>query len=241
MTIRNTINKIINEAMKKDPLTGKWTNSDVLKVGSNSYNHEDWAGIDSGDDRHENPNAWLAMQADKLSSWSREKLIDFLSWNDHNGSYSDEDMAREGEEPWEQQDLVEMAMEVIENSMESPEELRGSTLGRGMSGIRENDEEPGSSDDDVEACEHCGRPLDGSGQCKKCEDEFACPGCGSRPGDGITPGCNDPGGCGYWKSQESEEDDESACPGCGSRPGDGITPDCNDPMGCGYWKNYGNE
>jgi hypothetical protein len=198
MTIRNTINKIINEAMQKDPVTGKWTDSSVLKVGSNSYSPGEWTGVETGDDRHENPSAWLATQAEKLSSWSREKLIDFLSWNDHNGSYSDEDMAREGEEPWEQQDLVEMAMEVVENSMESPEELRGRGRGRGLSGIRENDEE--AHDSDVEACEGCGRPLDAEGKCRKCEDdEDACPGCGCRPGDGITPGCNDPMGCGYWK------------------------------------------
>jgi hypothetical protein len=24
--------------------------------------------------------------------------------------------------------------------------------------------------------------------------------CGARPGDGITEGCNDPDGCGYWRA-----------------------------------------
>ena len=30
----------------------------------------------------------------------------------------------------------------------------------------------------------------------------ACPGCGGLPGDGLTPGCNDPDGCGYYRRQE---------------------------------------
>lgn len=28
----------------------------------------------------------------------------------------------------------------------------------------------------------------------------ACPGCGNLPGDGIDEDCNDPDGCGHWKS-----------------------------------------
>jgi hypothetical protein len=34
---------------------------------------------------------------------------------------------------------------------------------------------------------------------KRTDTEEACPGCGSMPGDGITPGCDDPMGCGYHK------------------------------------------
>ncbi len=30
-------------------------------------------------------------------------------------------------------------------------------------------------------------------------DSEACPGCGSKPGDGVNPKCDDPLGCGYWK------------------------------------------
>lgn len=30
-------------------------------------------------------------------------------------------------------------------------------------------------------------------------DSEACPGCGSKPGDGINAKCDDPMGCGYWK------------------------------------------
>lgn len=29
------------------------------------------------------------------------------------------------------------------------------------------------------------------------EDEFPCPGCGCVPGDGRTPGCSEPTGCGF--------------------------------------------
>lgn len=35
-------------------------------------------------------------------------------------------------------------------------------------------------------------------------DPEACPGCGSRPGDGITPGCDDPMGCGH--NRRNQED-----------------------------------
>lgn len=29
----------------------------------------------------------------------------------------------------------------------------------------------------------------------------ACPGCGCLPGQGLTPDCHDPDGCGYWRDQ----------------------------------------
>lgn len=31
------------------------------------------------------------------------------------------------------------------------------------------------------------------------DDPEACPGCGCKPGDGITPGCDHPMGCGFFK------------------------------------------
>lgn len=30
----------------------------------------------------------------------------------------------------------------------------------------------------------------------------ACPNCGCEPGEGLTKGCNDPLGCGYWRNAE---------------------------------------
>lgn len=66
-------------------------------------------------------------------------------------------------------------------------------------------------------------------------DAEACPGCGSRPGDGRTDGCDDPLGCGYFRSLADGEDPE-ACPGCGAVPGDGPSASCDDPMGCGHYK-----
>lgn len=38
------------------------------------------------------------------------------------------------------------------------------------------------------------------------EDPEACPGCGCLPGDGLTPGCNDPDGCGYYADLPSTHD-----------------------------------
>lgn len=33
----------------------------------------------------------------------------------------------------------------------------------------------------------------------------ACPGCDRVPGQGVDPSCNDPIGCGYWKSLEAQD------------------------------------
>lgn len=33
----------------------------------------------------------------------------------------------------------------------------------------------------------------------------ACPGCGCKPGEGITETCNHPQGCGFWKEQHKKE------------------------------------
>lgn len=38
-------------------------------------------------------------------------------------------------------------------------------------------------------------------------DPEACPGCGCRPGDGITTGCFDPDGCGYWRTFDDDGKD----------------------------------
>jgi hypothetical protein len=32
----------------------------------------------------------------------------------------------------------------------------------------------------------------------------ACPGCGCRPGDGLTEGCSHEFGCGYWRAVHAE-------------------------------------
>lgn len=40
----------------------------------------------------------------------------------------------------------------------------------------------------------------------------ACPGCGCEPGDGLTDGCTDVGGCGT--NRQREEEYHSCGPGC---------------------------
>lgn len=37
------------------------------------------------------------------------------------------------------------------------------------------------------------------------ESEEACPGCGCLPGDGLTEGCEDELGCGYWRREHAKE------------------------------------
>lgn len=36
-------------------------------------------------------------------------------------------------------------------------------------------------------------------------DPEACPTCGGRPGDGLTVGCDDENGCGFWRREEEIE------------------------------------
>jgi len=62
------------------------------------------------------------------------------------------------------------------------------------------------------------------------KDEDACPGCGCKPGDGITDTCDHPDGCGYFKALADEEADQycklepgAFCHGCG---------DCEQPARC---------
>lgn len=43
-----------------------------------------------------------------LNSWSREKLIDWLSWNDKNGVYRDEDSLREFDNVLSKKEAIEI-------------------------------------------------------------------------------------------------------------------------------------
>lgn len=58
---------------------------------------------------------------------------------------------------------------------------------------------PGSS---CAQCEVCEADVDETdcGLCSDCRD--ACPGCGCKPGDGLTASCTDAAGCGYFRSIE---------------------------------------
>ena len=46
--------------------------------------------------------------------------------------------------------------------------------------------------------------------CSTCLDRYpdlaedSCPGCGCVPGEGLTPGCTDSNGCGFWRKYEQE-------------------------------------
>lgn len=43
--------------------------------------------------------------------------------------------------------------------------------------------------------------------CERCaaKNEECCPGCGAAPGQGLTDGCNDDGGCGFWRTEFPNE------------------------------------
>lgn len=38
-------------------------------------------------------------------------------------------------------------------------------------------------------------------------EDYSCPGCGCMPGDGLTPTCNHPDGCGYSRTYHDHEED----------------------------------
>ena len=81
-------------------------------------------------------------------------------------------------------------------------------------------------------------------------DPEACPGCGCKPGDGITESCNDSEGCGWSKYQRglAEFAAEEPCHGCGEpldrcrcEPEPPFRPGCTcddlpekDMDGCAY-------
>jgi hypothetical protein len=87
-------------------------------------------------------------------------------------------------------------------------------------------------------CRECGakdaRDTDSGGEtyCTECGAEGepnpeACPGCGCLPGDGLTDGCEDPTGCGYFRAFETPE--PRVCPDCDGTnfdPEDGVCLDC---------------
>lgn len=58
-----------------------------------------------------------------LNSMTREEIIAFLAWNDHNGIYTDEQSARDGMKPLTRDLAIEKALEVIsENKVDIEQE-----------------------------------------------------------------------------------------------------------------------
>ncbi|MCP4203739.1 MAG: hypothetical protein GY769_17615 [bacterium] len=67
-----------------------------------------------------------------------------------------------------------------------------------MEGTEEDKDE--DEDPDAEFCNEDGACSECEADCdfaKKDDDPEACPGCGCKPGDGKTEGCDDPDGCGF--------------------------------------------
>lgn len=54
--------------------------------------------------------------SEKLNSWSRIELIDWLCWNDRNGVYSDEDSFREFGELLTKQRAIEIITAMLEEA-----------------------------------------------------------------------------------------------------------------------------
>ena len=42
------------------------------------------------------------------------------------------------------------------------------------------------------------------------ESSEACPGCGAEPGDGLTEGCTDENGCGFWRNEMARDAEREA-------------------------------
>lgn len=60
----------------------------------------------------------------ELRKWTRRALLDWLKWNDPNGSYSDEDQIRDGYDPLTRDELHELVMDSVRETYETPEEMR---------------------------------------------------------------------------------------------------------------------
>lgn len=69
--------------------------------------------------------SWIDAQRERLeASWTREDMIEWLSWNDPNGVYDDEGLDREGEDPLDDEELLDMVMFHVRDNLETPEEMR---------------------------------------------------------------------------------------------------------------------
>lgn len=82
-------------------------------------------------EREERGQEWLAAERRRLMTWPREDLIAWLRWNDHNGSFTDEDAEAEGWEPLTVKGAVDIIMRHVEENLETPEEMmRGSAMSK---------------------------------------------------------------------------------------------------------------
>lgn len=71
----------------------------------------------------------LAAERHRLmTTWSHKDLIDWLCWNDPNGIWTDEDMIANDMDPMSQEEAVDQVMAFVEENMETPEEMMGSSL-----------------------------------------------------------------------------------------------------------------
>lgn len=71
---------------------------------------------------------WLEAERARLMTWPREKLIDWLAWNDPNGIWTDKDMIANDMDPMTVEDAVEQVMPFVEENMETPEEMMTGSL-----------------------------------------------------------------------------------------------------------------
>ena len=65
---------------------------------------------------------WMRRQL--VRRYTREALIEWLSWNDPNGAYSDEDAYREGQPPLTHEEAADLAFEHVADTKETLEEMR---------------------------------------------------------------------------------------------------------------------
>lgn len=71
---------------------------------------------------------WLIDQHHRLmTDWGRDQLIDWLVWNDPNGEYDDDQLMALGDDPLSKEDLVDLVMTTVEETLETPEELRSAS------------------------------------------------------------------------------------------------------------------
>jgi len=86
-----------------------------------------WMEENYGQEGSPRDEKWIAQERARLMKWSREELIDWLRWNDHNGSFTDKDAEAEGWAPLSVEEAVDIIMKHVEENLETPEEMMRSS------------------------------------------------------------------------------------------------------------------
>ncbi len=78
----------------------------------------------------------IYVRGDLRKNWTRNGLISWLRWNDRNGSYTDADQERDGEDPISHAKLVELVISQIKDGASTTHGLGTPQEARSLSSRR---------------------------------------------------------------------------------------------------------